>query len=99
MGSVATMPGQCELPLAMPTPRAAAMPGPNSRADLNEINIGGRTLRPTPVFDTYWRFAAERQTIYDARMAGRPGPWTRDPVLLRHRFTNCFRALTASASF
>ena len=63
----------------------------NSAAPM-ELRVGGRPLRPTPVFDTYWRFAAERQAIYVARVAGEPGPWTKDPVLQRHRFTCPYRA-------
>ncbi|MET9260409.1 nucleotide kinase domain-containing protein [Amycolatopsis sp. NPDC004079] len=56
------------------------------------VRVAGRVLRPTPVFDTYWRFAAARQGIYLARVAGNPGPWTDDAILARHRFTNCYRA-------
>jgi hypothetical protein len=62
------------------------------RSDASPLRIADRQLRPTPVFDTYWRFAAERHAVYSARVAGMPGPWTNDPVLLRHRFTNCYRA-------
>jgi hypothetical protein len=46
----------------------------------------------TSVFDTYWHFAAERQRIYHMRVCGEPGPWTHDPVLSAHRFTNPYRA-------
>lgn len=56
------------------------------------IVVDGRHLDPTPVFDTYWRFAAERQSMYVKRLSGQPGPWTSDPILGQHRFTNCFRA-------
>ena len=56
------------------------------------VVVKGRELVPTAVFDTYWRFAAERQAVYEARCQGLPGPWTRDPILRAHRFTNCFRA-------
>lgn len=56
------------------------------------LRIAGRRLEPTPVFDTYWRFAAERQAVYRARLAGLTGPWTSDPILNQHRFTNCYRA-------
>ncbi|GGN51731.1 hypothetical protein FHR83_009342 [Actinoplanes campanulatus] len=56
------------------------------------VIIAGRRLSPTVVFDTYWRFAAARQAIYEARIAGLPGPWTEDPILSAHRFTNCYRA-------
>lgn len=52
----------------------------------------GRTLRPTSVFDTYWRFAAERQAVYLARLRQAPLPWTDDDVLQTRRFTNVFRA-------
>ena len=56
------------------------------------VTVAGRELRPTEVFDTYWRFAAVRQGIYEARLAGQPPPWSDDPVLVAHRFTNCYRA-------
>lgn len=49
-------------------------------------------MDPTPVFDTYWRFAAERQAIYFRRLAHQPGPWTTDPILSVYRFTNAYRA-------
>ncbi|MGW8375660.1 nucleotide kinase domain-containing protein [Streptomyces sp. ODS28] len=58
----------------------------------DEVRVAGRALRPTAVFDTYWRFAAERQAVYERRLAGAPPPWSGDPILSRHRFTNCFRA-------
>jgi len=58
----------------------------------SEVVVGGRRLRPTVVFNTYWRFAAARQAVYEARRRGVPGPWTSDPIIRRHRFTNCFRA-------
>ncbi|WP_406292725.1 putative DNA base hypermodification protein [Embleya sp. NBC_00888] len=58
----------------------------------DEVVVAGRRLRPTAVFDTYWRFAVLRDRVYRARVAGAPAPWTSDPILARHRFTNCFRA-------
>ncbi|GAA4369182.1 nucleotide kinase domain-containing protein [Nocardioides caricicola] len=57
-----------------------------------EIVVAGRHLRPTEVFDTYWTFASRRQRIYSARINGVSGPWTDDPILREHRFTNCYRA-------
>lgn len=47
---------------------------------------------PSPVFESFWRFAAERHAMYQRRLAGRPAPWTDDPVLGEYRFTNAFRA-------
>jgi hypothetical protein len=48
--------------------------------------------KPTIVFDTYWRFAAERQAIFFRRVTGTQAPWTSDPILARHKFTNAYRA-------
>ncbi len=47
---------------------------------------------PTEVFDTYWRFAAERQQIFFRRCEGAPQPWTTDPILATFKFTNAYRA-------
>jgi hypothetical protein len=63
------------------------------------IVICGRRLDPTPVFDTYWRFAAARQALYEARLRGQTAPWTSDPILRRHRFTNCYRAADRVSQF
>jgi hypothetical protein len=46
---------------------------------------------PSQVFNTYWRFAAERQAILHRRLAGQRGPWTNDAILRSHRFTNVYR--------
>jgi alpha-glutamyl/putrescinyl thymine pyrophosphorylase clade 1 len=56
------------------------------------FRVGSRTLTTSECFDTYWRFAAERQRVFHARAAGAPPPWTADPVISRHRFTNVYRA-------
>jgi hypothetical protein len=50
------------------------------------------TMTPTPVLETYWRFAAERQAVYFRRLAAEPAPWTLDPILQTYRFTNAYRA-------
>lgn len=60
---------------------------------LRKINATrGRSLRVTPVYDTYWRFAAKRQQLFTNRMHGAPAPWTTDPIIAAHRFTNAYRA-------
>ena len=56
------------------------------------VRVAGRELQPTQVFDTYWRFAAARQAVYEARLAGQSPPWSDDPILGAYRFTNCYRA-------
>jgi hypothetical protein len=52
----------------------------------------GRVLKVSAVFDTYWRFAAQRQDVFMLRVAGEASPWTADRVLASHRFTNVYRA-------
>ena len=60
---------------------------------LRKISIGsGRVLTATPVFDTYWRFAAKRQEVFFKRVKGAKPPWTNDPVIAGYRFTNAYRA-------
>jgi hypothetical protein len=49
-------------------------------------------LKPSPVYDTYWRFAAERQEVFFRRLERRPPPWTDDSILLDYKFTNAYRA-------
>ena len=58
-----------------------------------------RPPRTTVVFDTYWRFAVERQAMYFRRLEGKPAPWTSDPTLLRFRFTNAYRAADRTSQF
>ncbi|HVR46911.1 MAG TPA: nucleotide kinase domain-containing protein [Candidatus Binatia bacterium] len=52
----------------------------------------GLILSTTPVFETYWRFAYERQEIFYRRLSGDPQPWTDDAILRAFRFTNVYRA-------
>src|SRR5437764_10060168 len=58
-----------------------------------------RRPRATAVYDTYWRFAAERQRIFHSRAAGGDGPWTVDPILSTYRFTNAYRAADRVSQF
>jgi hypothetical protein len=44
------------------------------------------------IYDMYWYFAAERQQIFEKRLAGESGSLTEDPILLRYKFCNVFRA-------
>ena len=47
--------------------------------------------KTTAVFDTYWKFAAERQRIFMAR-AQAEAYETADPILAEYKFTNVYRA-------
>jgi hypothetical protein len=47
---------------------------------------------PTVVYDTYWKFAGERQATFFRRQRGEPFPWSEDDVLTTYKFTNAYRA-------
>jgi len=51
-----------------------------------------REPKPSLVFDTYWKFAAKRQEIFFKRFQSLTAPWTDDHVLMKHKFTNAYRA-------
>ena len=53
----------------------------------------------TEVYDTYWKFAAERQAIFFRRFSGEQRPWTRDPILAAYKFTNAYRAADRVSQF
>ncbi|KAG6837757.1 hypothetical protein H0H93_001684 [Arthromyces matolae] len=57
------------------------------------FTIEGFTFHPTVVFDTFWRFAAERKAIDDRRRAGLPQPWSQDPIFQQYAFCNTYRVL------
>jgi hypothetical protein len=62
---------------------------------LNTVDIAPTHLFPlqlTAVYDTYWRFAVERQNVFFRRLGNEPAPWTTDPVIYVHKFTNAYRA-------
>lgn len=56
-------------------------------------------LKPTPVFDEFWRFAAERQNIFINRQKQPLPPWTTDPILSAFKFTNVYRASDRVSQF
>ncbi len=65
---------------------------PIGRRKSTEIVSHIAPLQPSVVYDSYWRFAAERQKIFFKRLEGRPAPWTEDTVLAEYKFTNAYRA-------
>jgi hypothetical protein len=71
---------------------------PRKLAPLHLVFSKSRVVT-TEVFDTYWRFAAERQNVFFRRAAGSQPPWTADPILLRFRFTNAYRATDRVSQF
>ena len=84
---------------ADPAAAASTVPGPSDQLPLipspSKAPFTFTALSParsTVVYETYWRFAAERQEMFFRKIEGLPAPWTSDPILARHKFTNAYRA-------
>ena len=43
------------------------------------------------VYDLYWYFAAERQSIFEKKKQGLMAPWTKDKILQEYKFCNSYR--------
>lgn len=54
--------------------------------------ISKHRIVPSEVYDTYWKFACERQNIFMKRVLGAEYPWTNDEILKKYKFTNTYRA-------
>ena len=61
------------------------------------MRVGPATV--SEVYDTYWRFAAERQAIFFRRRLSVPQPWTSDTVLAKYKFTNAYRASDRTSQY
>jgi len=64
----------------------------DERSSPSEIISHILPAKPTVVFNTYWRFAAERQKIFFKKLENAPIPWTDDPIFSTYKFTNTYRA-------
>lgn len=49
-------------------------------------------VRVSGIYESYWRFAAERQAVFFRRLRDESPPWTDDQVISRFKFTNAYRA-------
>ena len=84
--------GNDESPKAEPR-RSSTQPADETARRSTTASFAKRALpKPSILYSTLWRFAAERHRVYLRRVSGQPGPWTSDPVLSNYRFTNVFRA-------
>jgi hypothetical protein len=55
--------------------------------------------KPTAVFESFWKFATERQAIFYRRLATRSSQWTTDYTLSTFKFTNVYRASDRVSQF
>ena len=87
----APTPRPATLPIDLPVARAtgeapvAAAPPPIVLRHLAPAKV-------SEVYESYWRFAAERQAVFFRRARGETRPWTDNPVLAIYKFTNAYRA-------
>jgi len=72
---------------------------PSQGGRSRRLRVGGSVMVAGECFDSYWRFAAERMQIFHRRATGMRGPWTQDPVLSRHKFTNVYRAADRASQY
>jgi hypothetical protein len=61
---------------------------------INLLSTYNKKKLPTTsyVYNTYWKFAAERQNIYYNRLYDQEYPWTDDAIINKYKFTNAYRA-------
>ena len=69
-----------------------------SNQKLAPLRIAGKSFQITPVFNAYWRFAAERHIIFRRRLE-ETWPVTDDPILLKYKFTNAYRVLDRTSQY
>lgn len=50
------------------------------------------SIRKSEAYDTYWKFAYERQNVFFKRYANEKQPWTEDKIIQTYKFTNAYRA-------
>lgn len=61
--------------------------------------MGFEELKPTAVYDTYWKFATKRQEVFFNRLYEREPPWTDDEIIQKYKFTNAYRASDRVSQF
>lgn len=73
---------------------------PLSNDALLSLQVEGTEIFTTPVFEAYWRFAAERQRVFYRRLSGVNEPqMTDDHIIGSYRFTNTYRASDRVSQF
>lgn len=63
------------------------------------VVVNGVELQTTVVFDTFFRWCAERQAIDKRKRAGEPAPWTQDKILRNYKFTNVYPVSDRGSQF
>jgi hypothetical protein len=84
-------PATATLPIDLPVaPRSNDAPTAAAPAPIILRHLA--PARVSEVYESYWRFAAERQDVFFRRARGEARPWTGNTVLATYKFTNAYRA-------
>jgi alpha-glutamyl/putrescinyl thymine pyrophosphorylase clade 1 len=78
---------------------AKELPAAAPAQPLSDIWIRLSPAVPTAAYESYWRFAVERQLVFFRRLSNAPPPWTNDPIIDRYKFTNAYRASDRVSQF
>ncbi|CAE6405127.1 unnamed protein product [Rhizoctonia solani] len=81
-------------PLLTP-PASSRSPTPGT----NFVVIAGVRLPVSPMLDTMFEWIHQRHELFLRRLEGHPPPWTEDPILRNHRFTNVSRTYDRATQF
>lgn len=72
---------------------------PSTNKNISVFISHSSLLKSTIVYDTYWKFAAERQNVFFKKLNNLPSPWTEDSIISKHKFTNAYRASDRVSQF
>lgn len=78
---------------------SSALPDAPTPPPLPDVWVKLAPAIPTAAYETYWRFAVERQLVFFRRLGNTPPPWTMDPIIDRYKFTNAYRASDRVSQF
>ena len=56
-------------------------------------------IKPSIAYDTYWKFAYERQKVFLKRLRGCQSELTSDEIIAKYKFTNAYRACDRVSQF
>ena len=79
-------------PVGGPSPQTPRIERDRQAPPLRLFLSRSSPIKPTKVYDTYWRFAADRQEVFFRQFYGVAATLTCDPILRKHKFTNAYRA-------
>lgn len=64
----------------------------NKEIKKQKLIVDRNPIIVTEAYDTFWKFAYERQEVFYKRLLNMPYPWTDDPIIKEYKFTNVYRA-------